>query len=263
MSDFMQPELEFGAWYIVDGSCGADIIPADLINAAEVDALLAADDTGAAFSLLADYCENSAAWSIEKRDAWGARFSAPGYMDCTAWELFDSKIEALLSLDLGADGAAEVDSDTLDLDNDCTPTLPTRDLRKLYRGFRAAGFSARDAYHGAATWLQFDAIAAEGFARIVLTHEHENYFDVFGEPEAYTGANGRRVSADEARAEIVRAIELNGNYCVAAEVRHGAGSWENVDCVGMCAGYQNAADPRQNCYVVDLMSAAIEAYQNR
>ena len=32
--------------------------------------------------------------NIEQRAAWGARMSAPGYLDCTQWVLFETEEEA-------------------------------------------------------------------------------------------------------------------------------------------------------------------------
>jgi hypothetical protein len=48
---------------------------------------------------LQPYVENTSAWSIRKVTGWGARFSAPGYLDCTPWCVFTSEKAAKEWLD--------------------------------------------------------------------------------------------------------------------------------------------------------------------
>lgn len=88
---FMQPQVEHGRWYVIDGPAGTECVPADLVGVAP---------TGTRATLfpvpapLRDYCENRECWSVELRDGWGARLSAPGYLDCTPWSVFDTRAEA-------------------------------------------------------------------------------------------------------------------------------------------------------------------------
>jgi hypothetical protein len=79
---FMEPEIVRGEWVEVDGPCGVDAIPAEYVSALTADGVR-------------DYTENREIWSIEKRSGYGARFSAPGYMDCTEWSVFDTLQEAV------------------------------------------------------------------------------------------------------------------------------------------------------------------------
>jgi hypothetical protein len=51
-----------------------------------------------AISKLSDYCEGTIQeWKTIQ--GFGARMSAPGYMDCTEWSVFDSEVEANAYLD--------------------------------------------------------------------------------------------------------------------------------------------------------------------
>jgi hypothetical protein len=43
---------------------------------------------------ISDYCENREVWSIELVYGYGARMSAPGYMDRTDWSVFGTVEEA-------------------------------------------------------------------------------------------------------------------------------------------------------------------------
>ena len=84
---FMVPVVEFGAWYVVEcADGGSDIVPADLIG-----------NPPATAEALADYVD-SAPVTWERVQRWGARLSAPGYMDCTHWSLFDTEAEARADL---------------------------------------------------------------------------------------------------------------------------------------------------------------------
>lgn len=97
---FMQKQIEYGEWVQVDGPCGLDSIPADIVNIDRLRELLAVDrdddesSKDEAFSLVSDYTENRRADSIEIVTGYGARMSAPGYLDCTEWAVFDTADEA-------------------------------------------------------------------------------------------------------------------------------------------------------------------------
>jgi hypothetical protein len=88
---FMEPQIEFGEWYEVDGPCGTEFIPTDIVGAVNLDAFESGNEVP---NGLRDYCENRTAWSVAKREGWGARLSAPGYLDCTEWSVFDTEAEA-------------------------------------------------------------------------------------------------------------------------------------------------------------------------
>ena len=43
---------------------------------------------------LRDYCENHEYWSLKLITGWGARLSAPGYLDATEWTVYETREEA-------------------------------------------------------------------------------------------------------------------------------------------------------------------------
>lgn len=139
-----------------------------------------------------------------------------------------------------------------------------RHVARLYRRFRAAGYTAAESYRSACTVYQFrnvefnGSMPKDGDLRIIAEPAQENYFDVYGEPEGYTNIYGRRVTAEQERQEIVDSIERNGLWTVCCEMWDGD-DWEVVDSVGMNCGYNDPTDPVENCYVPDLMVAGMTA----
>lgn len=89
----------------------------------------------------------------------------------------------------------------------------------------------------------------------------ENYFDVYGEPDGYTDIFGKWHSPEQERKEIEESIDRLGCWYVFSEYFDGE-EWQRSDGVGMCSGYRNPVCPFQNCYVPDLMEAAIDALEN-
>lgn len=91
---FMQPQVtERTLWIEIDGPCGITAIPFDLVfrgTRAEFEDL----DDDARAELVADYYESSTVWRIDVVEGHGARMSAPGYLDCTEWCVFQSVEEA-------------------------------------------------------------------------------------------------------------------------------------------------------------------------
>jgi hypothetical protein len=91
---FMSLYSSFGLWYVVDGNCGSCAISADLVpvKGISVGSSLHSDDDGPKgyrfrrfAAALADYYDGSSIYSIELVRGWCARYSAPGYLDCTDW----------------------------------------------------------------------------------------------------------------------------------------------------------------------------------
>jgi hypothetical protein len=74
---FMQPQVIYGTWHQVDGTCGVESFPADYFSLPEA---------------LANYSGD--VWESETIRGYGARLSAPGYMDCTEWTVFASRVDA-------------------------------------------------------------------------------------------------------------------------------------------------------------------------
>lgn len=128
---------------------------------------------------------------------------------------------------------------------------------KTYLQFRASGYSASHALHGAKAKLAFEALERRELVRLRAEPEEENYFDVYGEPEGYEGANGRRVSAEQERKETCELLERDGCWHVVAEYFDGQ-RWQHADSIGMNTGYKNVLSPFENCYVPDLMASAVE-----
>lgn len=94
----MEPQIEFGDWYEIDGPNGTEFIPADLVgDVAEFTA--GAGGRAPVPEALADYCENREVFTICKHQGWGARLSMPGYLDCTEWTVFETEQEAREHLD--------------------------------------------------------------------------------------------------------------------------------------------------------------------
>lgn len=130
-----------------------------------------------------------------------------------------------------------------------------------YRSFRECGMSPVHALSAAKTLLEWESLEYDDRVRLRAEHEQENYFDVFGQPDGYVNAQGHRVSPEQERKEICESIERYGNYYIVSEYFDGE-EWQHADSIGMCAGYRNVLDPRENWYVPDLMAAAIKAYRD-
>ena len=77
----------------------------------------------------------------------------------------------------------------------------------------------------------------DGKARICRAPEQENYFDVFGEPEGYTNADGAEVSSEDEREEIYSLIDRDGLWVYFAQVKCPCcDQWKTVDSIGMVIG---------------------------
>lgn len=84
---FMQPQVYKGQYFSIETTEGTEIVPSDVI--------------GRTVGTAAEAFENYVSGSIEDPDeciecksGWLARMSAPGYMDCTEWTVYDSEAEA-------------------------------------------------------------------------------------------------------------------------------------------------------------------------
>lgn len=129
-------------------------------------------------------------------------------------------------------------------------------LTTTYRRLRDTGYRAGEAMRAARIMQEFEPYDGAEL-RIHAYPEEDNYFSVYGEPDGYTDVNGRRVRAEQARAEIVDILNRDGCWIVCCEAYHPDHGWQLVDSVGMCAGYDDPTDPVQNPYVVDLMQAGL------
>jgi len=91
---FMQPQITKDVWLCVDGPCGTEWLASMLWDREYVENLLDHEDHNGLYGYLADYLENNRIDSVEVVEGYGARLSAPGYMDRTEWTVFDTEKEA-------------------------------------------------------------------------------------------------------------------------------------------------------------------------
>ena len=115
MADFMQEQVTRKMdWYKIDGTMGITFLPMDdgpnhiLVKAA-------CGDADELQELFGDFY-NGTVQDVEPVMGYGARLSAPGYMDCTEWAVFDT-----------AEQAAEYLTETY---GDDYPDAEARDLGK-------------------------------------------------------------------------------------------------------------------------------------
>ena len=79
---FMQRQITIKSkWFQVETSQGTDFIPDDIMG------------KNPTLEGFADFCEGIPV-SFEAIEGYGARLSAPGYMDCTEWTVFQTAEEA-------------------------------------------------------------------------------------------------------------------------------------------------------------------------
>lgn len=141
----------------------------------------------------------------------------------------------------------------------------TAELLSLYRRcrrdkpFMLVGRDAECSLSAAKTILAFRELESRGLVRMRAEPEQENYFDVFGEPESYTNAQGHEVSADKAREDLIATLDRDGCWWTVSEWFDGD-EWQHADSCGMHAGYKNPLDPFENCYVIQEMRAAVDAW---
>ena len=71
-------QVEQGTWFEVETNQGYELVPADLIHGYN------AHKDEIPLCVFEDYCEGTPK-SFKAIDGYCARYSAPGYMDCTDW----------------------------------------------------------------------------------------------------------------------------------------------------------------------------------
>jgi hypothetical protein len=111
---FMEPEVTYGDWYEVTTD-GIDFIPVDVVSKA--DGLTIgqfATEHDPAWDTIAELVRpyvNGTPTCIRRLSGFGARLSAPGYLDCTEWSVFPTEQEArdYLRDELGTDDDEEAD----------------------------------------------------------------------------------------------------------------------------------------------------------
>lgn len=103
---FMEPQITHKMnWLAIDGN-GIDYLPEDVVDTSRIKELLKIEDEEALdlvmeyiiWPAIKDYVKvhNFAAIeSLEVITGYGVRLSAPGYLDCTDWEVYGSLREAI------------------------------------------------------------------------------------------------------------------------------------------------------------------------
>lgn len=95
---FMERQVNKDHWIQCDGPNGIESFPSDLVTLDLPMGTYTPDSPqwDALTQAVSMYIEgdSTALYSIEFREGWGARLSAPGYMDCTPWTIYDSEAEA-------------------------------------------------------------------------------------------------------------------------------------------------------------------------
>jgi len=98
---FMEKEIVFGDWVELDGPMGTEWIPRDIVDLSDEE--LAYDgevaDLDDVCPYLMDLAGQGRVYSIDVVEGWGARMTAPGYLDATEWSVFETEDEAEEFLD--------------------------------------------------------------------------------------------------------------------------------------------------------------------
>jgi hypothetical protein len=121
---------------------------------------------------------------------------------------------------------------------------------RTHKPFVLVGRDAECSLDAARSVLAFRELEADGRARIVAEPDAMPYD--FGDMEC-TDAEKERILSD-------------GVWNVSVQVWRGCcecgrGEWETVDCICGNAGYSDPCSPYENCYVPDMMRAAVDAVQ--
>lgn len=120
-----------------------------------------------------------------------------------------------------------------------------------YQRARKAGYDPRNALYVARTIRRWDAM--DNDVRIVAYPEEESYFAVYGKEDT-----------PERQKEMERILDSLGCWYVVGEIKNpDTDEWENIDGVGMCAGYEQPCDPYENAYVADIMNAVMDEVARR
>lgn len=75
-------------WIVIDGTNGITYLEADTFP--EIQRAINLGNDSEAEELAIDYYDGHQIFSVELAEGYGARTSAPGYLDCTEWSVFDT-----------------------------------------------------------------------------------------------------------------------------------------------------------------------------
>jgi hypothetical protein len=116
MSNFMQRQITGNEnWLVVETTQGTEFIRiADVSlfvrNSEQISQPLTDDEREETIEKIQEYTEGKPQ-SWENIRGYGARLSAPGYLDCTEWSVFDTREEAEKYLDEMSDEEDEPEQD--------------------------------------------------------------------------------------------------------------------------------------------------------
>ena len=85
-------------WLLIDGNAGGEVIHPSLFNVKEAKALVRLIDREGTVpppAWLRDYTQSHKIYEAVVKRGYGIRASASGYMDCTEWDFYASKAEAM------------------------------------------------------------------------------------------------------------------------------------------------------------------------
>lgn len=85
-------------WLLIDGNAGGEVIHPSLFNVKEAKALVRLIDREGTVpppAWLKDYTQSSKIHEAVVKRGYGIRASASGYTDCTEWDFYSSKEEAM------------------------------------------------------------------------------------------------------------------------------------------------------------------------
>lgn len=89
------PEL----WARVETDCGTEFVPLDQLGITLPEWEDGPEWLEECANILRDYLEGRRVFNAEEITGYGARLSAPGYLDCTEWAVFDTEEEARAHLE--------------------------------------------------------------------------------------------------------------------------------------------------------------------
>lgn len=97
-----------------------------------------------------------------------------------------------------------------------------------------------------------------GMVRLGVEPDQDNYFDIYGEPEGYTNADGAEVTAEQERQDIIDLIDRDGIWWVFAEYRISPRHpWEIGDSIGMIIGANNPYEDDLKSTTIDQLRDAL------
>lgn len=92
----MRPEIVDEDWFIVETEHGTEYVLCNLFKPDTIGTINhSSENLTEEWSMLLPFLEGRQIHSIERKRSFGARLSAPGYLDCTDWALFDTEEDAI------------------------------------------------------------------------------------------------------------------------------------------------------------------------